>query len=103
MKVLNLIHAYPPLHHAGAEWMVHEMNKYLVDQGHSVDVLLPITGIKDYNFEGVNVKGDFYPGNREYIKNADIIISHLDRAGRLLTFVNFIRSLSFLWFTTRTR
>lgn len=82
MKVLNLIHAYPPLHHAGAEWMLHEMNKFLVEQGHSVDVLLPITGIKEYEFEGVNVKGDFFPGNREFIKNADIIISHLDRAGK---------------------
>ena len=52
MKVLNLIHAYPPLHHAGAEWMLHEMNKFLVEQGHTVDVLLPITGLKDYDFEG---------------------------------------------------
>ena len=62
--------------------MVHEMNKFLVDQGHSVDVLLPLPGLKDYDFEGVSVKGDFFPGNREFIKNADIIISHLDRAGK---------------------
>lgn len=84
MKILNLIHAYPPGHNAGAEWMLHEINKYLVDQGHTVDVLLPISGQKDYDFEGVMVHGDFYPSNRSYIKDADIIISHLDRAGKAI-------------------
>jgi len=82
MRILNLIHAYPPGHNAGAEWMVHEINKFLADQGHHVDVLLPISGIKDYEFEGVRIHPDFYPENREYIKSADIVISHLDRAGK---------------------
>lgn len=79
-----MLHQYPPLHNAGAEWMVHEMNKFLVSQGHQVDVVLPITGMKPYNFEGVNVEYDQYRGTWDKVKKCDFILSHLDRSGKAL-------------------
>lgn len=88
---MNLIHAYPPMHHAGAEWMVHEMNRFLVDQGHTVNVLLPITGIDEYDFEGVRVHPDSYPQNRVFLKDADIVISHLDRAGKAFNLCEYYK------------
>jgi glycosyltransferase involved in cell wall biosynthesis len=47
-----------------------------------VDVVLPITGLKPYNFEGVNIEYDTYKETWKKIKKADFILSHLDRAGK---------------------
>lgn len=69
--------------------MLHEINKYLVEQGHSVDVLIPILQIKPYDLEGVKVYPDSYPTNRDFIKKADLIITHLDRAGKAINLAEY--------------
>lgn len=84
MKILAMVHGYPPLQNAGAEWMLHEMLKYLSEQGHYCEVRLPISEIKPYKYEGVNVEVDEWRHTKNAVQEADLIISHLDRAGRAL-------------------
>jgi glycosyltransferase involved in cell wall biosynthesis len=82
MKILCSIHLYPPQHNCGAEYMIHNINKYLIKQGHEVRVLLwqanhyRINNV--YVHEGVDV---FPPDN--YITEslfmwADVVMTHLD-------------------------
>ena len=85
MKILSIVHAYPDIHNSGAEWMLHEINKFLVSKGHSCTVL--VRGSKPYNFEGVKVEGE--ENLKEEVKKCDIIISHLKRAGRALNIAEF--------------
>jgi glycosyltransferase involved in cell wall biosynthesis len=77
MNILWHIHAYPPVHNAGAEWMAHEMNRYLRNN-HQIRVLSSWNG----EFEGIPVISDDNPVlmNNQYIW-ADVIISHLGRSG----------------------
>lgn len=85
MKILAMLHGFPPLHNAGAEWMLHDMLKYLVEKGHRATVMLPITGLKPYVISGIRVIPD--ENMNEMIKelnNHDIIISHLNRYGKAL-------------------
>ena len=73
MRITAIVHAYPPIHNAGAEWMLHEMLKSLNIKGHKTDVIIP--GAKAYDFEGVFI-------NREKnLKNTDIVLTHLDKTG----------------------
>lgn len=76
MRILTIVHGYPPVHNAGAEWMVHEMMKYMISKGHAVKVLLK--GTKDYTFEGVHIIGSLKDDN------SDVIISHLKCSGYAL-------------------
>ena len=83
MKILCLVHGYPEFQNAGAEWMLHEMMRYLVKRGHGVEVLVPVSRLEPYNFEGVSVRKDDWSYTQGIIPNCDLIISHLDRSGRL--------------------
>lgn len=40
MRVLAIVHNYPPRHNAGAEWMLHPMLAALAKRGHQVEVYL---------------------------------------------------------------
>ena len=91
MKILALLHGYPPLQNAGAEWMLHEMLKFCVEKGHDVEVLMPISEMKPYVLEGVKVNFDTWAYTQTAIKDCDIIISHLDRAGRSLNICEFYK------------
>jgi glycosyltransferase involved in cell wall biosynthesis len=82
MKILAFVHGYPKIHNAGAEWMLHSMLKYAVEQGADAEVLLPISDLKPYTFEGVKVNRDVFGESREKIKNCDIVLTHLDRYGK---------------------
>lgn len=87
MRVLAMLHLFPPHHNAGAERMVLALLSALVDRGHQVDVLLSqrhpeITGT--YEIGGIQVhphreKTDpfqFVPGR------ADVIVTHLENTPR---------------------
>ena len=98
MKVLCIIHGYPPYHNAGAEWMIHDLNKFLVKRGHEVRVLLPggnavvskngkrsYTKVeKVYVLDGVKVEEKNTKNLIPYSKWADVLITHLDGAGLAL-------------------
>jgi glycosyltransferase involved in cell wall biosynthesis len=80
MKILTHIHAYPPFHNAGAEWMQHGILKWLVEQGHECHVLVP--DAEDYEFEGVKVFHDSFEAcSREWYW-CDVAFTHLNRAGK---------------------
>jgi glycosyltransferase involved in cell wall biosynthesis len=89
MKILAIVSKYPPLHNAGAEWMLHEILKYLIGHGHEARVLLPMSELQEYEFEGVKVCKDVFRTSREYIKNSDIIFTHLERAGKALNLAEY--------------
>jgi glycosyltransferase involved in cell wall biosynthesis len=67
------------------------MLKFCVYCGHRVEVLLPISGFTDYDFEGVTVKKDTWNYTKQAVKDCDLIISHLDKAGRALNLAEFFK------------
>ena len=84
MRVLAMLHAYPPHHNAGAEWMVHTMLRALVERGHGVDVVLSnhVRG-GDYELHGVRV----HPRRLKtdplaYVDAADVMVTHLENTQR---------------------
>jgi glycosyltransferase involved in cell wall biosynthesis len=77
MKTITwIIHAYPPTHNAGSEWMAHAMNRYLIEKkGYKVNVILPDFPRKE--FEGVNIILFEQQGKVEYaIRHSALILSH---------------------------
>lgn len=77
-EITWIIHMYPPEHNAGAEWMAHCMNLYLVKHGWTVNVILP-PSYKLRKFQGVNC----YTFNNtkeceEVIGKSKILLSYLD-------------------------
>jgi glycosyltransferase involved in cell wall biosynthesis len=90
MNILLHIHAYPPKHNCGAEYFAHRINKYLVEQGHIVKVMLgERPGDKEeYTIDGVEVFGK--PSNWGGMFNwADVVITHLDYTRDTIKMVQF--------------
>ena len=72
-----LIHMYPPLHNAGAEWMAHAMNQYLVHQaGYRVNVIENEKTVNE--FERVRLIQKDSPTVVPAIQHSAVLISHLD-------------------------
>jgi glycosyltransferase involved in cell wall biosynthesis len=78
MRILAIVHGYPPVQNAGAEWMLHEVLSYLVKQGHYCEVAMPKA--TEYTFDGVVVKDD--SDIRGKVGRSELVISHLKQAGR---------------------
>lgn len=81
LRVVARLHAAPPRHNAGAEWMVWSMFRALVERGHDVSVWLSrYSGDREpYELHGVRViplaaRLDF----ASQIKSADVLLSHLE-------------------------
>jgi glycosyltransferase involved in cell wall biosynthesis len=81
MQVVARLHAAPPRHNAGAEWMVWSMFRALVDRGHDVTVWLSrYTGDREpYELHGVKVvplqsRLDFGTA----VRKCDVMVSHLE-------------------------
>jgi glycosyltransferase involved in cell wall biosynthesis len=86
MRISWSIHLYPPKHNCGSEWMAHNINKFLVKQGHEVRVILHQAHkykIKvPYIFDGVEVTG---PTHRiEQYQWPDVLLTHLEYTGHTL-------------------
>lgn len=76
MNILWHIRYYVPNQNTGAEHYAHELNKFLISQGHKVRVMLGEDGAK-YDIDGVEVFPK--PSNwYDPISEADLIFSHLD-------------------------
>lgn len=86
MRVLAMLHLFPPHHNAGAERMVLAMLRALVARGHDVDVLLSqkhpeITST--YEIGGITV----HPHREKtdpfaFLDDADVIVTHLENTPR---------------------
>lgn len=81
MRVLWHIHLYPPHHNCGAEYMAHDLNKFLLSRGHTVRVLLrqaPGNKVSSlYDYQGVQV----FPVKSNIqglYSTSDIVFTHLD-------------------------
>jgi len=81
LRVVARLHAAPPRHNAGAEWMVWSMFRALVERGHDVSVWLSrYSGDREpYELDGVRVvplaaRLDF----ASQVKSADVLVSHLE-------------------------
>lgn len=90
MKVLAHVHGYPPTHNAGAEWMLHHMLKWMQDRGHQVTVA--VGGVqKESEYEGIRIIPEFARVHiRDKYKQADIVISHLDRVGKVINNIRVV-------------
>lgn len=75
MKIVAGLHMYPPAHGAGAEWMAHEILRYLQRQGAEVQVVLRDNAGTD-EFEGVPIANNAIGRLRDF--EADIFLTHLD-------------------------
>lgn len=91
MKILAMIHGYPPTKNAGAEWYVHSLFKWLVSRGHYVTVRMAVSDLDPYELDGVKVDVDSFKKTKEDMPTVDIIISHLNRAGYALNVAEFHR------------
>lgn len=82
MRVLALVHLYPPAGNAGAEWALHTLLAGLAGQGHEVDALLTDPGedSEPYLLDGVSVhpyrdRND--PAHAILGNRPDVLITHL--------------------------
>lgn len=89
MRVLAMVHAYPPHHNAGAEMTLHAMLGALRAAGHEVHVLLSRKSPSDtdYDYEGVRVHlhrndADPFPWFQRGPERADILLTHLENTPR---------------------
>jgi glycosyltransferase involved in cell wall biosynthesis len=82
-----IIHMYPPYHNAGAEWMAHCLNRYLVkEHGYTIYVFIPgkhFLGITRFDpttvYEGVHVYDINNKTAMEHaVKHSNAICGHLD-------------------------
>lgn len=81
MQVVARLHAAPPRHNAGAEWMAWSMFRALIERGHDVTVWLSRYGEdhEPYELDGVKViplesRLDFATA----VRRADVLVSHLE-------------------------
>lgn len=81
LRILARVHAYPPAHNAGAEWMLHEMLRALVRQGHRVEVWLSrwSDGREPYDLDGVRVVPQgASTGFASAASQTNVLVSHLE-------------------------
>jgi len=76
MRILWAIHLYPPIHNCGAEYVAHNVNKYLLSQGHEVRVLNLQSKEPYYTHDGVEVFGNVK--GIDPFRWGDVILTHLD-------------------------
>jgi hypothetical protein len=81
MKILALLHGFPPLKNAGAEYYSLNLFKWLVNRGHFVTVRMAESGLTPYEIEGIKVDRDMYKETKHDLLTTDIIITHLNRQG----------------------
>ena len=96
-----MVHGYPPYHNAGAEWMLHDLNKFLVKRGHDVLVLIPggdaVTrknGKREmkkveqrFELDGVRVEAITTKNGLASFKWCDLVVTHLDMTGKVMNIV----------------
>lgn len=88
LSIVARLHAAPPRHNAGAEWMAWSMFRALVDRGHEVTVWLSrYSGDREpYELHGVKViplaaRLDFASA----VRKADVLVSHLENVPAALS------------------
>lgn len=81
MQVVARLHAAPPRHNAGAEWMAWSMFRALVERGHDVTVWLSRYGEDHEPYELDGVKVIPLESRLDYataVRRASVLVSHLE-------------------------
>jgi len=94
MRLLWVIHLYPPKHNCGSELMAHHINRHLLSQGHEVRVILMQAKwhkVKvPFEYEGVRVIGDPLD-NLDVYRWADALLTHLDFTRYAINIARMVR------------
>jgi glycosyltransferase involved in cell wall biosynthesis len=83
-----MLHAYAPVHNAGAEWAAHGLLRELAARGHEVDVLLSQPGGVSLGYEIDGVQVHSYRGKNDPMRwmrgddRAHVIVTHLENTQR---------------------
>lgn len=89
MKILAILHGFPPMKNAGAEYYCLNWFKWLVERGHFVTVRIGESGMSPYEIEGIKVDRDMSPLTKKDILTADVIITHLNRQGYAMNMAEY--------------
>ena len=76
MKILAIVHAFPPDHGSGAEWMMHDMAQYMMSEGHDFKLWSTKFPVKDFN--GIKIVDE------SHLPECDMIWTHLGQTGRAI-------------------
>jgi len=93
MKILAQIHAYPPVHNAGAEWMLHAMLLWLQTKGHECRVIIPTK--ENYEYQGIKVFKMSNENEKEQYAWCDLAISHLQQTARVVSNCHHAKKVHF--------
>jgi glycosyltransferase involved in cell wall biosynthesis len=75
MRILSIIHGYPPTWNAGSEWMIHQMNLWFMERGHQCMVMT--NNNRFPSFEGVEIlDGNDYRIAKKIGNICDVIMTH---------------------------
>lgn len=79
MRVVAVVHKYPPLHNAGAELMLHAILRRLVAAGDHVTAVVAWGSSGVWNLDGVDVLSPANPDRiPAIVARADVVLTHLD-------------------------
>jgi len=79
MRIVAVVHKYPPVHNAGAEWMLHSILRRHVARGDSATVVCSARPAGVWSLDGVNVIAPANPARIPgLVRKADVVITHLD-------------------------
>lgn len=98
MNIFCFVHGYPPAHNAGAEWMLHTMNRFLCKRGHDIRVMVRSQTVVDERngrrffkradmpseFEGIKIFRLGVDMWGEHFRWADVVVTHLDLTGKAM-------------------
>ena len=73
MLLTAIVHQYPPLHNAGAEWYLHSMLRWMVNRGHQAQVY--VSRGRSMTWDGVKI--NVFRSTGQNIQG-DVLITHLD-------------------------
>lgn len=89
MKIIGYFHLFPPEHNAGSETTVHAALRAMVQRGHDVTVICDRSQTAPYTVDGIDVvrppRRGVHSWLREFIKDADLVITHLDLTSQAMT------------------
>jgi glycosyltransferase involved in cell wall biosynthesis len=86
VRVLAIVHKYPPTHNAGAEVMLHAMLRDLARRGHRPLVTYPLAPKHPTELDGIPIVAT-PPGDGALVRAAqasDVIVTHLDVTPRAM-------------------
>lgn len=70
-----IIHKYLPIHNAGSEWMAHSINKYLLEKGSHVNVIVNTTPVEEFERVKLIYRNDLETVEPA-IRNSAVILTH---------------------------